>query len=65
MDEPGLDLSLPQNSEQVVLERSPCQSRSNLGLYVGLARALSWSILPRGGSCFLQLGHINHVQIIS
>lgn len=58
-------LSLPQSSEQVIsdmMERSPCQGRSNLGLYVGPLCALSWSILSYGRCCFLRLGRVSYIH---
>lgn len=61
---PRVDLSPPQSSEQVIshmMERSPCQGQSNLGLYVGLLCALSWSVLSYGRCCFLQPGRVSFI----
>lgn len=61
---PRVDLSPPQSSEQVIshmIERNPCQGQSNLGLYVGLLCALSWSILSYGRCCFLQPGRVSFI----
>lgn len=62
----GGPLSSPEFRTVVsdMMEGSPCQGQSNLGLYVGLLCALSWSVLSYGRCCFLQLGRIRYVQII-
>lgn len=62
----GGPLSSPEFRTVVsdMMEGRPRQGQSNLGLYVGLLCALSWSVLSYGRCCFLQPGRIRYVQII-